>query len=90
MNWTKEDLREFLKRWNELKQKAEQKFKHLKDHIENKEEESQSQELDLTAPAEPGELGSTHPITITLNRIIDIFSKVGFAIAEDREIEDDL
>lgn len=74
---------------NQLKKKAEEKFSNLKDSIESSADAEQAQEIDLTAPGEPGELGTTHPITITLNRIIDIFGKIGFAVAEDREIEDD-
>ena len=45
--------------------------------------------LDVTAPGDPIYLGARHPIAITLNRIIEIFSKIGFNIATDREIEDD-
>ena len=33
--------------------------------------------------------GARHPISIVNNRIIEIFTKLGFAVAEDREIEDD-
>ena len=34
-------------------------------------------------------LGSRHPISIVKNKIIDIFSKIGFDISEGPEIEDD-
>ncbi len=74
---------------NELKQKAAEKFNHLKEEMEANNGQEDSETPDLTAPPEPQELGSTHPITLTLNRIIDIFSRIGFTVAEDREIEDD-
>lgn len=44
---------------------------------------------DLTRPGYPIELGSRHPISLVMNKIIDIFSRIGFSIAENREIEDE-
>lgn len=44
---------------------------------------------DLTRPGEPFELGSRHPISIVKNRIIEIFSRIGFNVSEGPEIEDD-
>ena len=44
---------------------------------------------DLTRPGDPIELGSKHPITLVKNRIIDIFSSIGFNVSEGPEIEDD-
>ena len=44
---------------------------------------------DLSRPAFPMELGSQHPLTVVRNRIIDIFSQIGFNISEGPEIEDD-
>jgi phenylalanyl-tRNA synthetase alpha chain len=88
-NIANEQKKQYGQLVNELKQKAADKFGRLKDGLESSADAEQAQQLDLTAPAEPGEMGSTHPITITLNRIIDIFGKIGFAVAEDREIEDD-
>jgi len=44
---------------------------------------------DLTLPADPIPLGSRHPISVMRNNIIEIFSRLGFAVAEGPEIEDD-
>ena len=44
---------------------------------------------DLTAPGEPFGLGARHPISLITNKIIDIFGRIGFTVAEEREIEDD-
>ncbi len=74
---------------NQAKQVAEAKYTSLKESAESAADEASAADLDLTAPAEPGKLGSRHPISVTLNRIIDIFSRIGFKVAEDREIEDD-
>jgi len=44
---------------------------------------------DLSRPAFPSALGSQHPLTLVRNRIVDIFSQIGFNISEGPEIEDD-
>jgi len=44
---------------------------------------------DLTRPQAPIEIGSRHPISIVKNRIVDIFSRIGFTVSEGPEIEDD-
>ena len=46
-------------------------------------------EVDYTLPADFLKIGSRHPISIVKNKIIDIFSKIGFDISEGPEIEDD-
>lgn len=57
--------------------------------------------IDVTAPFDvntpqdkrpgllPAELGSKHPLTIELAKILDIFSRMGFETVESREIDDD-
>jgi len=84
-----EQKKEFGQLLNKAKQAAEQKFQSLKDNLETAADEATGDDLDLTAPAEPIALGSRHPVSITMNRIIDIFARIGFAVAEEREIEDD-
>ena len=44
---------------------------------------------DYSKPGFPIQIGSLHPITIVKNRIIDVFSKLGFGLSESPEIEDD-
>ena len=44
---------------------------------------------DISRPGDPINIGSRHPISIVKNRIIDIFSNIGFTISEGPEIEDD-
>ena len=88
-NIPNEQKKEYGQLVNQVKQKAEEKYAQLKEQIDGAAEAEQIQAIDLSAPGEATELGATHPITTTLNRIIDIFSKIGFAVAEDREIEDD-
>ena len=45
--------------------------------------------MDLTRTADPIKVGTRHPLSLTKNEIIDIFSRIGFTIAEGPEIEDD-
>jgi phenylalanyl-tRNA synthetase alpha chain len=52
-------------------------------------EETPVSDLDLTRPVTYMEPGPRHPLSIVRNQIIEIFSRIGFTVAEDREIEDD-
>ncbi len=45
--------------------------------------------VDVTLPARGRMPGGLHPVTITLRRISEIFSSVGFKVVEGPEIEDD-
>lgn len=74
---------------NKVKTAAEEKFEAVKLELEAAQEESAAQHLDLTAPGEPLELGARHPVAITMNRIISIFERIGFVVADGPEIEDD-
>lgn len=73
---------------NGLKKAAEEKVQTLKDQLEAT-DQSSGKYGDLTRPGEAIELGANHPITLVKNRIIDIFSRVGFNVSEGPEIEDD-
>lgn len=84
-----EQKKEYGQLVNQTKQAAEAKFNAVKEQLAVAADTSEGEGLDLTATAEPIALGSRHPISITMNRIIDIFAKIGFTVAEDREIEDD-
>ena len=51
--------------------------------------ESATSTLDISLPGQPLPLGSRHPISIVHNKIVSIFQRLGFSIAEGPEIEDD-
>ncbi|MEI2748826.1 MAG: phenylalanine--tRNA ligase subunit alpha [Ferruginibacter sp.] len=51
--------------------------------------ESAASTLDISLPGQPLPLGSRHPISIVHNKIVSIFQRLGFSIAEGPEIEDD-
>ncbi|MFZ2897722.1 MAG: phenylalanine--tRNA ligase subunit alpha [Saprospiraceae bacterium] len=88
-NIPNEQKKEFGQLVNEAKEAAEEVFSRVKEQIEASEADSAAGQLDLTAPGDPLTLGSRHPIATTMNRIIDIFSRIGFTVAEEREVEDD-
>ncbi len=88
-NIPNEQKRDFGRLINEAMQSAEAKFQSLKTRLEAAGEEGSAAALDLSAPGEPLAWGTRHPIAITMSRIIRIFERIGFVVAEDREIEDD-
>lgn len=87
-NVPNERKKEFGQAVNALKLAAEEKFQTYKAQFEE-ETNDQKEVIDLTLPGDNFPLGARHPISIVKNKIIDIFQKIGFTIAEDREIEDD-
>ena len=78
--------KEYGQKINDLKNLASDKYEKLKLGIKKS---SKSITVDYTKPGFPISSGSLHPITLIKNRIIDIFSKVGFELSEGPEIEDD-
>lgn len=73
---------------NELKQLAEEKFETASSQLSSIAETPQDIP-DLSLPAVDFGKGSRHPISLVMDRIIDIFTKIGFQVSEDREIEDE-
>ena len=87
-NVANDQKKEFGQAVNKLKNSAEEKVSSLKETLENQDEVKGSSG-DLSRPGYPIELGSRHPISIVKNKIIDIFSRIGFNVSEGPEIEDD-
>lgn len=81
--------KEFGQFVNSVKEAAEEKFQGAKGELEQASFQVSASGIDLTRPAFPVERGSRHPVSIVMNQMIDIFSRIGFTVAEDREIEDD-
>lgn len=83
-----ERKKEYGQLMNTLKATAEGKLEELKAGFENG--ASASREIpDLSAPGYQFPMGTRHPLSIVKNQIIDIFSRIGFVVAEGPEIEDD-
>ena len=72
---------------NKLKISAQNKFNELNSFLSSNLISTQLN--DITRPGNSIEIGSKHPITIVKNRIIDIFSSIGYNVSEGPEIEDD-
>ncbi len=73
---------------NELKQTTLDKINALREQTEQS--DAGHTDIDLTRTAYPIQLGTRHPLTIVKNEIIDIFTRMGFVLADGPEVEDDL
>ncbi len=82
-----EEKREIGQRLNSLRQQAIDKINHLRELLEQSNDKDEK--IDLTRTPEPIALGARHPLSLVRNEIIEIFSRIGFAVAEGPEIEDD-
>jgi len=87
-NVPNDQKKEFGQTINALKNAAEEKVNILRAKLEEK-EVTQGVYGDLFRPGEPVEVGARHPISIVKNKIIEIFSRIGFNVSEGAEIEDD-
>ena len=87
-NVPNEHKKEFGQTINLLKSKASDKVTELSSGLK-KTSADQAKYGDLTRPPEPMAVGARHPISIVKNRIINIFSRIGFNVSEGPEIEDD-
>ncbi len=73
---------------NKLKVTATAKIEELREYLEDNKSDRKS-EFDLTKPGDRMDPGTRHPISIARNEILAIFNKLGYAVAEGPEIEDD-
>ncbi|HLF65895.1 MAG TPA: phenylalanine--tRNA ligase subunit alpha [Saprospiraceae bacterium] len=75
---------------NSVKTAAEEKYTAIKEHLEKSTSAIRSDSaFDLTLPPDSFTLGSRHPVSIVMREITAIFARIGFVVAEEREIEDD-
>lgn len=86
-NLPAEDKRVIGQKLNELKTFAQDKIHSLKEQAGRLAETAEK--FDLTRTADPIQIGTRHPLSLVKNEIVDIFSRIGFTIAEGPEIEDD-
>lgn len=81
--------KEFGQILNEFKQFTENRYNALKEQAANNTQESLAAPVDLSLPGDVIPVGSRHPISMMRNRILSIFQRLGFSVAEGPEIEDD-
>jgi phenylalanyl-tRNA synthetase alpha chain len=82
-----EQKKEMGQALNRLKTAAQAKIEEFKSSVEKLEQQSQTS--DLTLPTDYSAVGSRHVLSVVMNEIIDIFSRIGFTVADGPEIEDD-
>jgi phenylalanyl-tRNA synthetase alpha chain len=87
-NVAPENRKSFGQVMNDFKVFAEAKYEALK-AVGSSNGKVAADEPDLSLPADPLPLGSRHPISLVRNRMVSIFQRLGFAVAEGPEIEDD-
>jgi phenylalanyl-tRNA synthetase alpha chain len=81
------EKKEFGKELNKLKDAVNDKVKYLQS--QSKRSSGNIKIDDPSRTAFSVETGNRHPLSIVKNRIIDIFTQIGFSISEGPEIEDD-
>jgi len=87
-NVPREEKRTVGQLLNTLKTKAQEKLKEFQAAaLANNTQEDRPD--DLTLPGDAHTLGARHPLSIVLNKIVSLFEKIGFKVAEGPEIEDD-
>lgn len=88
-NVPNEQKRAFGQLMNDFKQATEAQYESLKEALDSREEANAGDGIDLTLPGDSLPIGSRHPISLVRNTIVSIFKRLGFAVAEGPEIEDD-
>ena len=86
-NVAPEQRREIGMKLNELKTALQDKLNELRESLATQEDDHS--DIDLTRTPYPIALGTRHPLSIVKNEIIDIFSRLGFSMADGPEVEDD-
>lgn len=76
---------------NVAKEKIEAAFADRKATLEDSAiaESIRNERIDVTAPARRSYLGTLHPVTLTLRRLVNVFSRIGFDVVTGPEAETD-
>ena len=86
-NVPNEQKREIGQLLNELKTAAADRLQEMKEVFEA--QKADAEKLDLTRTPDPIPMGTRHPLSLVCEEIVDIFSHIGFTVAEGPEVEDD-
>jgi phenylalanyl-tRNA synthetase alpha chain len=83
------DRREVGRRANQIKEELESRIEETLLRIQEQERKKalEKEKIDVTLPGRRIPFGKKHPITRTLDEIIDIFSRLGFEVVEGPEVE---
>lgn len=86
-NVPNEQKKEFGQILNAFKIAAEEKLEQILSDLGDKSEIDHSQDDSL--PGDTVTVGTRHPLNLVRNQMVSIFKRLGFAVAEGPEIEDD-
>ena len=84
-----EERKTYGQQVNELKVLVEEKLQSFQSILEAAADAVAGGPTDLSLPPTAIPLGSRHPISLIRDRIVSIFSKIGFSVSDGPEIEDD-
>ncbi len=84
-----DERKAFGQKINRVKDAIEEMIKVYKDLMAQKDIDKQleSEKIDVTLPGRGVDIGTLHPITITMERICNLFAQLGFWIEEGPEVE---
>jgi phenylalanyl-tRNA synthetase alpha chain len=74
---------------NKTKKQVAAAFEKLRDVLLQVEREKSQELIDVTLPGRPPNIGKPHVITQTINELLEIFGRMGFAVAYGPEVEDE-
>lgn len=76
---------------NECKNRFQDAFNAQRDALNTAKLQAQlaAEVLDVTLPGRGQSAGGLHPVTLTLQRVVELFHGMGFDVADGPEIEDD-
>jgi phenylalanyl-tRNA synthetase alpha chain len=74
---------------NKTKKQVAAAFDKLRDVLLQVEREKSREFIDVTLPGRPPNIGKPHVITQTINELLEIFGRMGFAVAYGPEVEDE-
>ena len=84
-----EDKRAVGQQLNALKQQAQARFDEAQQAAGAADNTPANPDFDYTLPPVPQALGTRHPLSLVREEMLRIFGRIGFAVAEGPEIEDD-
>jgi phenylalanyl-tRNA synthetase alpha chain len=73
---------------NKIKKEVTSAFEKLKSSLQSQQAPSK-EFIDVTLPGRPVNIGKAHVITQTLSELLEIFGRMGFAVAYGPEVEDE-
>ena len=74
---------------NKIKKEVTKAFEQLKSTLSQSQQGQSKELIDVTLPGIPVRIGKTHVITQTLNELLEIFGRMGFAVVYGPEVEDE-